>query len=103
MALETERANNNLVPEEAELIIDFPELDRIGKPSSKCIRLQDKLVFLLGVANVILLAYFAGAIPWIMPYFFTVKFPLLMLHRLVTFCRSNDQLYLIDFCVSESC
>ena len=74
------------------------DMDRMFLPSTRTLKLRDKLVFTGGVLNVCLLVFFSGKYPWIMPYFYTVKFPLLMLVRLYTFCQQDWQYFLLDWC-----
>ena len=74
------------------------DLDQLFRPSSTQLKTRDKLVFTGGVLNIVLLVYFSGKYPWIMPYFYSVKFPLLMIVRLYSFCQQNAQYYLLDWC-----
>lgn len=46
----------------------------------------------------VILVYFSGKYPWLMPYFYTVKFPILMISRTVSFCQQNYQYYMLDWC-----
>lgn len=75
------------------------DIDRlIFAPSSRCLKFRDKLIFTGGVVNLALLVYFSGKYPWIMPYYYTVKFPVLMIIRLYSFCEQDWQYFLLDWC-----
>ena len=84
--------------ENMEFQLGDDDLEQLFKPSSKELKTRDKAVFTAGVLNVVLLVYFSGKYPWIMPYFYTIKFPLLMIIRLYSFCQQNAQYYLLDWC-----
>jgi len=78
---------------------DLNKLDiKLFTPTTKQLKMKDKAVFTAGVINVVLLVYFSGKYPWIMPYFYTVKFPLLMVLRTYSFCSQNYQYYMLDWC-----
>lgn len=78
--------------------VDIEDVNKIFAPSTKQLKLKDKLVFTGGVLNVILLVYFSGKYPWIMPYFYTFKFPILMIIRIFSFTSQNYQYYMLDWC-----
>jgi hypothetical protein len=77
----------------------FDELDRIGDPRTPgCLKMRDKIVFFGGVLNVILLAFFTSGVPWIMPWYYVVKAPILIGTRICLYFKDKFQYFLIDFC-----
>jgi len=61
-------------------------------------RFTDKCVFALGVSNVILLALGTFSVHWLLLYFYTVKFPILIGLRLYRYWKHKWHLFLLDFC-----
>ena len=48
--------------------------------------------------NLMILAYFSGRWPWLMPYYFSVKFPILMAIRTYTFVKQDWGYFMLDWC-----
>ncbi len=82
-----------------EINLELEELERVGDPRTpRCLKLRDRMVFFLGVVNALLLSFFAHGIPWLMPWYYIVKAPILIGIRIYMYCRQKYQYFLIDFC-----
>ena len=82
-----------------EINLELEELERIGDPRTpRCLKLRDRMVFFLGVVNALLLSFFAHGIPWLMPWYYIVKAPILIGIRIYMYCQQKYQYFLIDFC-----
>lgn len=66
--------------------------------STKWIKLRDKIFFILGVANIIVLSLGIFEVHWILPYYYTVKAPILIGSRFFMYKRHKWHLFLLDFC-----
>lgn len=86
---------------EGEFEIDYnvDELIRmVGAPTTKSLQSRDKIVFFLGVTDIICLSFFLHGLPWIMPWFYLLKAPILILIRIYQYFQCKCQYFLIDFC-----
>ena len=82
-----------------EIDIKMEELERIGDPRTPgCLKLRDRMVFFLGVVNVLVMAFFVHGVPWLMPWYYIVKAPVLIGLRIFLYFREKYQYFLIDFC-----
>jgi hypothetical protein len=84
---------------EFELDYNADELIRmVGAPTTKGLQSRDKIVFFLGVTDIICLSFFLHGLPWIMPWFYILKAPILILIRVYQYFQCKCQYFLIDFC-----
>ena len=82
-----------------DIELNVEELDRIGDPRTPALlRFRDKVVFCLGVINIVCLAFFLHGLPYVMPWYYLVKAPILIGLRVYTFFQHKFQYFLIDFC-----
>eukprot|EP00301_Raphidiophrys_heterophryoidea_P026424 c9120_g1_i1.p1 GENE.c9120_g1_i1~~c9120_g1_i1.p1 ORF type:complete len:365 (+),score=56.95 c9120_g1_i1:62-1096(+) len=57
-----------------------------------------EIAFVLGVGNMCLTVYLFGAYPLALVFFYTFKFPTLVLLRFVTYYKTQSHYFLIDVC-----
>jgi hypothetical protein len=62
------------------------------------IRARDKIVFTLGVVNVLVLAVCVGGFPEALPWYFSVKLPILMGLRFRMYLQQKWGYFMLDFC-----
>jgi hypothetical protein len=60
--------------------------------------LRGKQYYYLGVVNMIVTIWLTSSIQWMMPIFYTTKFPFLIFGRLYQYTKSKWHLFLMDFC-----
>jgi len=66
-------------------------------------RLLSKLVYVLSVVTVVSLSLMVIHHQWLLPYFFTVATPLLMMARFIYYWKLKYQYFLMDFCYFANC
>eukprot|EP00455_Lapot_gusevi_P046135 TRINITY_DN6024_c0_g2_i2.p1 TRINITY_DN6024_c0_g2~~TRINITY_DN6024_c0_g2_i2.p1 ORF type:complete len:319 (+),score=75.41 TRINITY_DN6024_c0_g2_i2:85-1041(+) len=76
--------------------VDFDLFETLNQPMF--IRLVDKITFALGVINTGLTMFFIGGHQFIMPWFYTFKFPILVGGRLFMYQKESWGYFLLDFC-----
>ena len=70
------------------------------------LQLRDKIVFVTGVANVLLLSFLTHGEPWLMPWYYIVKAPVLISLRVYLYFQEKFQYFLLGMqsrTVSVSC
>ena len=72
----------------------------VGELSTSWRRFCDKMFFCLGVGNVVVTVWFvaAAALHFVLPIFYSLKFPILIFWRLVSYRKHKYQFFLLDFC-----
>ncbi|KAH9492467.1 glycerophosphocholine acyltransferase [Bulinus truncatus] len=61
-------------------------------------RLQSKLVYVLTVVAIVAISHFVLSVKWILPYFYTITTPILLIMRLIMYWQMKYQYFLLDFC-----
>ncbi|KAK0070112.1 glycerophosphocholine acyltransferase 1 [Biomphalaria pfeifferi] len=61
-------------------------------------RLQSKLVYVLTVVAIVAISHFVLTVKWILPYFYTITTPILLVLRLILYWKMKYQYFLLDFC-----
>jgi len=80
-----------------ELALD--DINRAFDPRTPALlRLRDKIVFTLGVINLSTLAFMLHGLPWLMPWYYMVKAPILLFIRGYCYFKEKSQYFLLDFC-----
>lgn len=59
---------------------------------------MDKLLFVAGVVNLVLTIWLLASMPHLLPWFYTLKFPVLIGLRIVMYKMQNYQWFCADFC-----
>mmetsp|Transcript_130549 Transcript_130549/g.325715 ORF Transcript_130549/g.325715 Transcript_130549/m.325715 type:complete len:341 (+) Transcript_130549:46-1068(+) len=71
----------------------------VAAPTPSFVKLEDKVFFVLGVVNIILLTFFCfGPVKWLLVYFTTIKFLVLIPTRFWLYRKSKSQYFLLDLC-----
>jgi Protein of unknown function (DUF2838) len=94
--LDYEEVGVDLVSDDVKIGFDFAEWRKAK--IAPFVRRQEKFAFFLGVLNVMVLNYFTGTHQWVLPYYYTVKAPLLIALRYFSYRRSSWHWFLLDFC-----
>ena len=63
--------------------------------TSSLLKLRDKIVFVAGVANVLLLSFLLHGEPWLMPWYYIVKAPILISLRIYLYFKQKFQYFLL--------
>jgi hypothetical protein len=69
--------------------------DTTSPPFTKA---KDKFFFALGVVNCLFTAWAVGGHQWVIPLYYTVKFPVFIVYRLCDYYRHKWHYFLLDFC-----
>lgn len=88
-----EKSNRDENEEDVTKFIERKRLD-----DTACLNFRDKIFFVLGVANLLLLCYGFFSAPYILPYLYTIKAPILIGYRLFYYGAHKWHLFLLDFC-----
>ncbi|XP_013393027.1 uncharacterized protein LOC106160815 isoform X2 [Lingula anatina] len=58
----------------------------------------EKLIYVISVATVFFLAHAVITIQWVLPYYYAVSAPILILIRIILYWKLKWQLFMLDFC-----
>ncbi|ESO91083.1 hypothetical protein LOTGIDRAFT_233560 [Lottia gigantea] len=61
-------------------------------------RLQEKLVYVISIGTIILLTHSLMASQWLLPYYYTISTPCLLLIRTIIYWKFRWHYFLLDFC-----
>ncbi|ESO91084.1 hypothetical protein LOTGIDRAFT_233561 [Lottia gigantea] len=61
-------------------------------------RLQEKLVYVISIGTIILLTHSLMASQWLLPYYYTISTPCLLLIRTIIYWKYKWNYFLLDFC-----
>ncbi|XP_061170822.1 uncharacterized protein LOC133180296 isoform X1 [Saccostrea echinata] len=61
-------------------------------------RIIEKCVYVLAVITIIFLTHATVYAQWLLPYYYAVSTPLLILIRVIMYCKNKWQYFLLDFC-----
>ncbi|CAL1526750.1 unnamed protein product [Lymnaea stagnalis] len=61
-------------------------------------RLQSKLVYVLTVVAIVAISHFVLTVKWILPYYYSITTPFLLILRLIMYWKMKYQYFLLDFC-----
>jgi len=65
---------------------------------SNWVKVKDKIIFVFGVANIIVTCFIIALVPFALPYYYTAQFPVLLLYRLIMYLKDHYQYFFLDFC-----
>ncbi|XP_048745841.1 uncharacterized protein LOC125658593 isoform X2 [Ostrea edulis] len=61
-------------------------------------RVVEKFVYLVAVITIIFLTHATVYAQWLLPYYYAVSTPVLILIRIIMYCKNKWQYFLLDFC-----
>ncbi|XP_005108532.1 glycerophosphocholine acyltransferase 1 [Aplysia californica] len=60
--------------------------------------LMSKVVYVMTVVSIVVVSHFVLAVQWLLPYYYSIATPVLLLSRLVMYWKMKYQYFLLDFC-----
>ncbi|XP_050395301.1 uncharacterized protein LOC130010312 [Patella vulgata] len=61
-------------------------------------RIQKKLVYVISLTTIVILVHGLFSVQWLLPYYYTITTPILLLIRIIIYWGYKWQYFLIDFC-----
>ncbi|CAG5131203.1 unnamed protein product [Candidula unifasciata] len=61
-------------------------------------RLQSKVVYVLTLVSIVAISHFVLTVRWLLPYYYSLTTPVLLMLRLYMYWRMKYQYFMLDFC-----